>query len=71
LSTHDGKEIEYERMMKKTAQRGVVKIFNAIRASQIKAEQAILQSKGISRSEREEKIKEMSKEGFLNLIKSG
>jgi mitochondrial fusion and transport protein UGO1 len=71
LSTHDGKEIEYERIMKKTAQRGVVKIFNAIRASQIKAEQAILQAKGISRSEREEKIKEMSKEGFLNLIKSG
>jgi Rrp15p len=71
LSTHDGKEIEYERMMKKTAQRGVVKIFNAIRASQIKAEQAVLQAKGISRSEKEEKIKEMSKEGFLNLIKSG
>ena len=57
--------------MKKTAQRGVVKLFNAIRASQIKAEEAMAQVKGISRGEREEKVKEMSREGFLNLIKSG
>jgi mitochondrial fusion and transport protein UGO1 len=71
LTTHDGKEIEYERMMKKTAQRGVVKLFNAIRASQIKAEAALAQVKGIPRAEREEKVKEMSREGFLNLIKSG
>ena len=70
LSTHDGKTLEYERVMKKTAQRGVITLFNAIRASQIKAEQAMTEA-GASRSEREEKIKEMSKEGFLNLIKSG
>lgn len=57
--------------MKKTAQRGVVKLFNAIRVSQIKAEQALSQVKGVSRGEKEEKIKEMSREGFLNLIKSG
>jgi Rrp15p len=71
LSTHDSKDLEYERSMKKTAQRGVVKLFNAVRASQIKAEQALSQVKGASRGEREEKIKEMSREGFLNLIKSG
>jgi len=57
--------------MKKTAQRGVVKLFNAIRASQIKAEEALAQAKGVPRGEREEKVKEMSREGFLNLIKSG
>ena len=56
--------------MKKTAQRGVVKLFNAIRASQVKAEEAMGTAIG-SRSEKEEKVKEMSKEGFLNLIKSG
>jgi fusion and transport protein UGO1 len=57
--------------MRKTAQRGVINIFNAVRASQIKAEEALSQTKGISRGEREEKVKEMSREGFLNLIKSG
>jgi hypothetical protein len=55
--------------MRKTAQRGVVKLFNAIRASQIKAEEAM---GGEGRTgEREERVKEMSREGFLNLIKSG
>jgi len=57
--------------MKKTAQRGVVRLFNAVRASQIKGEQALLEAKGLPRAEREEKVKEMSREGFLNLIKSG
>jgi len=71
LSTYNAKELEYERSMKKTAQRGVVKLFNAVRASQIKAEQALLEAKGAPRAEREEKVKEMSREGFLNLIKSG
>ena len=71
LSTHDAKEIEYERSLKKTAQRGVIKLFNAIRASQVKAEQALSQTQGSSRADREEKVKEMSREGFLNLIKSG
>jgi len=55
--------------MRKTAQRGVVKLFNAIRASQIKMEEAT-QTQG-SRGEREQRLQEMSKEGFLNLIKSG
>lgn len=70
LTTHDARALEYERSMKKTAQRGVVKLFNAIRASQVKAEEAMGTAIG-SRSEKEEKVKEMSKEGFLNLIKSG
>jgi Rrp15p len=71
LTTHDAKELEYERSMKKTAQRGVVKLFNAIRASQIKGEQALAQAKEGSRSQKEERVKELSREGFLNLIKKG
>jgi hypothetical protein len=55
--------------MRKTAQRGVVTLFNAIRASQVKAEEAA--RGGGTTTEREERIKEMSKERFLNLIKSG
>jgi mitochondrial fusion and transport protein UGO1 len=69
LSAKSGKEVEYERVLRKTAQRGVVTLFNAIRASQVKAEEAA--RGGGTTAEREERIKEMSKEGFLNLIKSG
>lgn len=59
--------------MRKTAQRGVVKLFNAIRASQIKAEEAVRMAgtQGEKRGEREQRVQEMSREGFLNLIKSG
>jgi Rrp15p len=57
--------------MKKTATRGVVKLFNAIRASQITAQVVLSEASTLPRSSREEKIKEMSREGFLNLIKSG
>lgn len=71
LLTQDAKAIEYERSMRKTAQRGVITLLNAIRASQIKAEQAISETQGQPRAEREGKVKEMSREGFLSLIKSG
>lgn len=70
LSTYDAKELEFERMLKKTAQRGVIKLFNAVRGAQIKAEAAQSQTTG-SRAERQEKAKEMSRDGFLNLIKKG
>jgi Rrp15p len=67
----DAKDLECERTMRKTAQRGVIKLFNAIRASQVQAEEALSQARGLVRGEREQKVKEMSREGFLNLLKSG
>ncbi|KAI1002356.1 hypothetical protein K3495_g5845 [Podosphaera aphanis] len=66
--------VETEKKLKKTAQRGVVKLFNAVRAAQVKGEEAAreLRQKGIvGQGTREQKINEMSKKGFLDLIASG
>lgn len=66
--------IELERRLKKTAQRGVVKLFNAVRAAQVKGEQAAKEAKKtgvVSARDREAKVNEMSKKGFLDLIASG
>ncbi|KAK2059072.1 Rrp15p-domain-containing protein, partial [Colletotrichum caudatum] len=72
--TSTGDMIETERRLRKVAQRGVVKLFNAVRAAQVKAAEAERQARrdgvvGVVR--REEKINEMSKKGFLDLIASG
>lgn len=69
-----GQILETERRLKKTAQRGVVKLFNAVRAAQVKAQEAERAAKqegivGVKR--REEKVTEMSRKGFLDLIASG
>ncbi|SPO00755.1 related to RRP15 Essential protein involved in pre-rRNA processing [Cephalotrichum gorgonifer] len=66
--------MEEERRLRKVAQRGVVKLFNAVRAAQVKAGQA--ERKGredglIGPGRREENVNEMSKKGFLDLIASG
>lgn len=66
-----GEIAEQERGLRKTAQRGVVKLFNAVRAAQVKAEEAAREARkqgvvGVGR--REEKATEMSKKGFLELI---
>lgn len=66
--------LELERRLKKTAQRGVVKLFNAVRAAQVKAEEAqreALKAGVVGAKSREEKINEMSKKGFLELIAGG
>lgn len=65
---------ELERRLKKTAQRGVVKLFNAVRAAQIKGEQAAREAKkagmvGVKNTET--MVNEMSKQGFLELIAAG
>ncbi|KAJ8057913.1 hypothetical protein OCU04_013094 [Sclerotinia nivalis] len=66
--------MELEKRLRKTAQRGVVKLFNAVRAAQIKGEEAAKEArqKGVvGQGRREEKINEMSKKGFLDLIAGG
>ncbi|KAL9117773.1 MAG: hypothetical protein Q9187_005685 [Circinaria calcarea] len=63
-----------ERRLRKTAQRGVVKLFNAVRAAQVKGEEAAREARGkglVGRGRREEKVGEMSKKGFLDLIAGG
>ncbi|EGX89467.1 DUF1665 domain-containing protein [Cordyceps militaris CM01] len=63
-----------EGKLRKTAQRGVVKMFNAVRAAQVKsgeAERATRQAGVLGMGRREEKVNEMSKKGFLDLLASG
>ncbi|KAK4122161.1 Rrp15p-domain-containing protein [Parathielavia appendiculata] len=63
-----------ERRLRKVAQRGVVKLFNAVRAAQAKAAEAerLARREGVVGSKRkEEKVTEMSRKGFLDLIASG
>ncbi|KAJ5050891.1 uncharacterized protein L3040_002759 [Drepanopeziza brunnea f. sp. 'multigermtubi'] len=65
---------ELEKRLRKTAQRGVVKLFNAVRAAQVKGEEAAREArtKGlVGQGRREDKVTEMSKKGFLDLIAGG
>jgi hypothetical protein len=66
--------MEEEKKLRKTAQRGVVKLFNAVRAAQVKGEEAAREArtKGlVGQGRREERVNEMSKKGFLDLIAGG
>lgn len=66
--------METERRLRKVAQRGVVKLFNAVRAAQVKAvetEKGTRKAGVVGIQRREEKVNEMSKKGFLELIASG
>lgn len=70
-SGNTGEVAEEEKRLRKIAQRGVVKLFNAVRAAQVQADRTAKeeQKKGtVGMSNREEKAKEMSKQGFLDLI---
>lgn len=63
-----------ESRLRKVAQRGVVKMFNAVRAAQVKsteAEKTARKDGVIGMASRTEKVNEMTKKGFLDLIASG
>ncbi|KAK4152484.1 Rrp15p-domain-containing protein [Chaetomidium leptoderma] len=69
-----GQLMAAEKRLRKVAQRGVVKLFNAVRAAQVKATEAERAAKkegvvGVKR--KGEKVTEMSRKGFLDLIASG
>ena len=66
-----GAVAEEEKRLRKIAQRGVVKLFNAVRAAQVRGEEAakMERQKGtIGMGEREKNVNEVSKQGFLELI---
>lgn len=63
-----------EKALRRTAQKGVIKLFNAVRAAQVKGEQAEREAreKGVvGMGKREEQVKELSKQGFLDMITGG
>lgn len=71
--------MEREKRLRKIAQRGVVRLFNAVRAAQVKGEMAerVLEedvddaARVVSLGEKKEKVTEMSKKGFLDLLEKG
>jgi hypothetical protein len=66
-----GETAEEEKRLRKIAQRGVVKLFNAVRAAQVRGEDAAREErkKGtIGMEERKKAVNEVSKQGFLELI---
>ena len=66
--------MERENKLKKTAQRGVVKLFNAVKAAQVRGEEEMRRVKRegiVGMTNREERVSEMSKKGFLELIAGG
>lgn len=64
--------LEKERKLRRIAQKGVVKLFNAILSTQVKTEKEVSESLGDvkNRSERKELITEVSKEKFFDLVKT-
>src|SRR5436305_12745943 len=72
LTTGDaGKTAEEEKRLRRIAQKGVVKLFNAVRAAQVKGEEAAREErkKGtVGLCNRQEKINEGIKQRFLELI---
>ncbi|KAL9057762.1 MAG: hypothetical protein Q9206_002220, partial [Seirophora lacunosa] len=68
------KIMEEEKRLKKTAQRGVLKLFNAVRMAQVRGEEARKEALGkgvVGAKRKEERVGEMSKKGFLELVASG
>lgn len=66
-----GQILEKEKQLRKVAQRGVIKLFNAVRAAQIKSAEAERETRRqgfVGVKNREEKVTEMSRKGFLDLI---
>ena len=63
-----------ERRLRKTAQRGVVKLFNAVRAAQVKGEEEArsMREKGVvGMDKRGEGIERMGRGAFLELVGAG
>ncbi|KAK2867966.1 hypothetical protein FQN49_003300 [Arthroderma sp. PD_2] len=67
-----GETAELEKKLRKVAQRGVVKLFNAVRAAQVRGEEVAREEKKnrltVGMGEREKAVNEVSKQGFLDLI---
>lgn len=64
--------LEKESKLRKIAQRGVVKLFNAIISTQVKTNKEVSEHLGDikNKQEREQLITEVSKEKFLDLVKA-
>lgn len=68
-----GKQLQHEKILRKTAQRGVIRLFNAINASQNAAGDAEASIAGDVHGldKKAQKVTEVSKDKFLDMIRSG
>lgn len=74
LEASTGQVMEKERQLRKVAQRGVVKLFNAVRAAQVRGIEAERESRKdgfVGVTSRKDKVTDMSRKGFLDLIAGG
>lgn len=63
--------LQHEKQLKKTAQRGVIKLFNAILMTQTSTEEDINNEKGyLGLTKKKELVNEISKEKFLDLVQN-
>lgn len=64
--------LEHEKKLKKTAQRGVIKLFNAILNTQIQTDQLIdgIEEKRDYKNDKKNVASEISKETFLDMVKA-
>lgn len=66
--------MEEEKRLRKVAQRGVVKLFNAVRAAQVRGQEAESEARRegfVGVEGRKKDVSEMSRKGFLDLIAGG
>lgn len=61
--------LDRERAMKKVAQKGVVRLFNVVLATQVKTNQEI-SKEHVGQTKKEELVTEISKNKFLDLVKA-
>ncbi|KAI0407398.1 Rrp15p-domain-containing protein [Xylaria palmicola] len=69
--TSTGEIMQTERRLRKTAHRGVIMLFRAVREAQeraVEAEKGARKEGIIGTQQRQEKVNEMSRQGFLDLI---
>ncbi|KAK8047414.1 hypothetical protein PG996_015478 [Apiospora saccharicola] len=74
LEASTGQVMEKERQLRKVAQRGVVKLFNAVRAAQVRGVEAEREARKdgfVGVTSRKDKVTDMSRKGFLDLIAGG
>jgi len=62
--------LQHERQLKKTAQRGVIKLFNAILMTQTSTEAELSNESGLGQTKKKELVNELSKEKFLSLVQN-
>ncbi|KAI5301903.1 hypothetical protein KEM56_001236 [Ascosphaera pollenicola] len=67
-----GETAETEKKLRKVAQRGVIKLFNAVRVAQVRGEELAREERRsrstVGMDERKKHVNEVSKQGFLELI---